>query len=111
MPMVIFSLTQLTPPYWVLENNLVVNALLPETQDEVKGRVVDSETGNPLPGINIFIQATGMGTVTGPDGYFSIEVPGPETVLEFTGTGYIHQVVEIGDQRELTYSCSPGWHH
>lgn len=57
------------PHNCALEYNHVINT---EAQDEVKGRVVDSETGNPLSGVNIFIQATGMGTVTGPDGYFSI---------------------------------------
>lgn len=96
------------PPNWAHENNPVVNAPLPETQDKVKGRVADSETGNPLPGINILIQGTRMGTLTGPDGYFLIEVPGPETVLQFTGTGYIQQVVEIGDQRELYIAMQPG---
>jgi TonB-dependent starch-binding outer membrane protein SusC len=97
-----------TPQYWALENDPVVNTPPPETQDEVKGRVVDSDTGNPLPGINIFIQATGMGTVTGPDGYFSIAVPGPETVLQITSIGYIQQMVEIGDQRELYIIMQPG---
>ena len=39
---------------------------------KIAGVVLDVETGEPLPGVNILVQETTMGATTGPDGYFTI---------------------------------------
>ena len=95
--------------YRELENDLIVITPLELTgaQEEVRGRVIDSETGEPLPGVAILIQGTSLGTVTGPDGYFSIAVPGPEAVLQFSYVGYMQQMVEVGDQSEISVILQP----
>lgn len=39
---------------------------------KLAGRVVEAATGDPLPGVQIFIEATAQGAVTDPDGYYAI---------------------------------------
>jgi len=48
----------------------------------VKGKVT-SATEGPLPGVNIVLQGTTTGTMSDAGGNYSINVPGPETVIVF----------------------------
>ena len=41
----------------------------------VKGSVISAEDGQPIPGVNIRIDGTEMGSSTNFDGFYSIEVP------------------------------------
>jgi len=64
----------------------------PSDEITISGVVVD-EDADPLPGVNIRLKNTGRGTSTGPDGAFSISVPGDgERTLLFSFVGY--QTVE-----------------
>src|SRR4030042_2130965 len=59
----------------------------------VKGKVID-ESGSPLPGVNIVIEGTTRGTVTDPDGFFSIQAEvGQKLMIRFVGMK--SQVIEI----------------
>ena len=62
----------------------------------VTGRVTD-ESG-PLPGANIVIQGTTIGTVTDLEGKYSIEV-NSDDLLEFSYVGYVTQKVKVGERR------------
>lgn len=57
-------------------------------QRTVSGTVTD-KGGDPLIAVNVIVQGTTSGTVTDLDGRYSIQIPGPEAVLEFTFVGYI----------------------
>ncbi len=63
-------------------------------QDQlVRGKVIDI-SGNPLPGVNILIEGTTRGTVTDPDGFFSIQAEvGQKLMIRFVGMK--NQVIEI----------------
>lgn len=56
-------------------------------QQSVSGVVTDN-SGVPLIGVNILIEGTTTGTVSDLDGNFNLDVPGPETILRFSYTGY-----------------------
>ena len=43
-------------------------------QGNVSGSVVDSETGTPLPGVNVVVQGTSTGVSTDFDGNYQISV-------------------------------------
>ncbi len=60
----------------------------------VSGRVVDN-TGLGLPGVNIVVKGTSIGTATDPDGYYTIQVPSETGILEFSFIGMITQEVPI----------------
>ena len=54
-------------------------------QRTVRGGVKDAE-GQPLPGVTVMVQGTSTGTMTGPDGSWSLSVP-EGAVLEFSCMG------------------------
>ncbi|HER08085.1 MAG TPA: TonB family protein [Bacteroides sp.] len=52
----------------------------------IKGKVIFSGTDEPAPGASVVIAGTTMGTVTGTDGTFRLNVEGdPEIVISFVG--------------------------
>ena len=64
----------------------------------LKGLVTD-EAGLPVPGAAVMVQANRtIGTVTDPDGSFSMMVPGDTKVIEVSSLGYITAEVVITSQ-------------
>lgn len=57
---------------------------------KISGKLTE-RSGGPLPGVNITEKGTQNGTVTGPDGYYSISVSGPNAILAFSYVGYMGQ--------------------
>ena len=49
----------------------------------ISGKVTDAETGDNLPGVNIIIKGTSVGTSTDSNGSYSLSVPGDNAVLVF----------------------------
>ncbi|MEX2403919.1 MAG: SusC/RagA family TonB-linked outer membrane protein [Balneolales bacterium] len=64
----------------------------------VEGTVSDAELGDVLPGVNIQVEGSNVGTTTDLDGEYSIEVEGPGSVLVFSFVGYTSEEVTVGDQ-------------
>lgn len=65
-------------------------------QSTVTGTVVEAETGESLPGVNIVLQGSpNVGTSTNLDGEYTIEVPSLDDTLVFSYIGYQEQVVPI----------------
>jgi outer membrane receptor protein involved in Fe transport len=46
--------------------------LMAQTTGKIEGKVVDAETGEPLPGVNVLLQGTNRGAATDVNGYFFI---------------------------------------
>jgi TonB-dependent starch-binding outer membrane protein SusC len=76
-------------------------------QNEVRGQVIDAENGEPLPGVNIMIQGTLIGTVTDFNGEYSITVDDPEAVLVFSFIGYVSSRVRVGENRIINIRLIP----
>lgn len=54
----------------------LANLLFAGTTGKISGRIVDKGTGEPLPGVNVFVQGTTLGSTTDIDGYYTIlQVP------------------------------------
>jgi TonB-linked SusC/RagA family outer membrane protein len=70
----------------------------------ISGTITDGNTGETLPGVNIIIQGTTVGTVSNMDGEYSLKVPGPESVLVFSFIGYLNQEIVVGNQNEINVS-------
>jgi len=66
----------------------------------VTGNVSDAD-GEPLIGVNILVKGTSSGTVTDYDGNYELTVPGEETILIFSYTGYSTQEITVGSQRSI----------
>jgi TonB-linked SusC/RagA family outer membrane protein len=68
-------------------------------QIQVSGRVND-EGGQPLPGVNISVKGTTLGTTTDADGKYSLSVS-PTATLVFSFIGYLNQEVTVNGRASI----------
>ena len=63
------------------------------------GKIIDSQTRNPLVFANVILRSTNIGTVTNADGEFLIKTPSNWEVkeLEVTHIGYQNRVIPLAD--------------
>ena len=61
-----------------------------QQQNTVSGKITDSSTGEPMPGVNITIKGTSTGTITGTDGKYSLSLPGKSATLVVSFIGYTY---------------------
>jgi len=61
----------------------------------VTGTVTEDD-GTTLPGVNVSILNTNIGTITGTNGEYSIEVRSPQDTLVFTFIGYVRYETMVG---------------
>ncbi|MDF1548737.1 MAG: TonB-dependent receptor plug domain-containing protein, partial [Bacteroidales bacterium] len=69
-------------------------------QVNITGKVTDAKDGMPLPGVNIQVKGTSVGTITDFDGNYIISASSGQ-VLEIKFIGYLTQEISIGS--ETTY--------
>ena len=79
---------------------LVISA---QAQKTVSGKVTDAN-GKPMSNVSVIVKGTTVGTTTGADGTYSIQVPAEGKVLEFSYLGFETQTTTIGNK--LVYSPS-----
>lgn len=66
-----------------------------ERQFNVTGVVTSAQEAAPLPGAQIIVKGTTIGTLTGTNGRFSLRVPSPNDTLVFSFLGYRTEEVPI----------------
>lgn len=71
--------------------------LFAQTGSKVEGKVLE-ENGAALPGVNVVVKGTSLGTTTDSEGTFSLVVPDQSAVLVFSFIGYKVQEVTVGSQ-------------
>lgn len=64
-------------------------------QATVAGTVTDAQAGTPLPGVNVRVQGTTIGTTTSPEGRFEVRLPENQRTLVFSFVGYQTREVEV----------------
>ena len=63
----------------------------------VSGTVTD-EKGEALPGVNVLVKGTTIGTTTDAAGKYALEVPDASSILVFSFIGYVSQEVQVGNR-------------
>ncbi|MEX0821246.1 MAG: TonB-dependent receptor, partial [Rhodothermales bacterium] len=87
---------------------------LAQNTGRLAGVVTDGSTGEPLPGANVILQGTQLGTATDVDGnYFIIGVPVGTYDITASFVGYQPQTIQdveinAGYTRELNFELMPG---
>ncbi len=74
-------------------------------QREITGRVVNAESSEPLPGVNIVEKGTTNGTVTDAKGSFSLNIS-ENAVLIFSFIGFVTQEIPAGNRTTLDIMMS-----
>ncbi|CAG5072613.1 TonB-dependent receptor P3 [Dyadobacter sp. CECT 9623] len=67
---------------------------------QVAGKVT-ADNGEALPGVNVTLKGSSVGTTTDTKGEFSLSVPSPSSVLVFSFIGYAKQEVEVGTKTRI----------
>src|SRR5699024_12627800 len=68
-------------------------------QKSISGTVLNNDTGQPLPGVNIIVKdTTTIGTTTDAKGNYTLHVPADKKELVFSFIGLIKKEIPIGDQ-------------
>ena len=72
---------------------------------QIHGVVIDSDTGDPIPYLNVYYDGEGVGTITDIDGKYSIDYRPGWTNLTFSMVGYTTRVEKVSSKtRELNVS-------
>ncbi|MCG8305750.1 MAG: TonB-dependent receptor [Cytophagales bacterium] len=79
----------------------------PMLEKQITGKVISSEDNEGLPGVNVMIKGTSVGTVTGIDGTYKIGVPDEEAVLVFSSVGFLKEEVQVGTMSVIDISLVP----
>jgi len=70
-------------------SNLRINS------NSVKGKVTSSETGEALPGVNVLVQGTSIGTITDFQGNYSVTMPKGSDQLTFSFIGMKSKTLHV----------------
>ncbi len=79
--------------------------LMAQTRD-ISGTITDKTDGSPIPGVNVAVKGTSVGTVTDSDGKFSLKAPQAATMLLVSFIGYTTQEVAIADNVQISLEPS-----
>src|SRR5699024_6988889 len=76
-------------------------------KNEVSGRIIDSETAEVIPGVNILVKGTTTGASTDKNGTFELSVASLQDTLVVTYIGYQRQEIPISGRTEIEVELSP----
>jgi TonB family protein len=67
----------------------------------LKGNVISADDGSALPGVNVIIKGTNIGTITDVEGNFHLSLPADQTEIVFSSIGFESTEVAVGDKEEV----------
>ena len=73
----------------------------------ITGQVTDLASGETLPGVNILVKGTTIGTVTDVDGNYRLTAPDQAETLVFSSVGYTAEEVAINNQSTINLAMAP----
>ncbi len=76
-------------------------------QIAVTGTVTSADDGSVLPGVNIVIKGTTLGTTTDADGKYTLEVPNGNAVLIFSFIGYEPAEISVDSRSVIDHIMVP----
>ena len=73
----------------------------------ITGKVTDLSTGEELPGVNILVKGTSIGTITDVDGNYRLTAPDDAETLVFSSVGYTSEEVAIDNRTTINLEMAP----
>ena len=77
------------------DNLTILSSYSVSQQNVVTGTVTDASTGEPMPGVNIQVKSTTIGTITDAAGKYSLSVTDRNAILVFSFIGYTTREVPL----------------
>jgi TonB-linked SusC/RagA family outer membrane protein len=84
-------------PFWVIIGILAQPAI----SQTITGEVTDATSGETLPGVNVVVKGTAIGTATNAAGEYKLKVPSLQDTLMFSFVGYRVQEVAIDGRTSI----------
>src|SRR5690606_18211364 len=72
-------------------------------QSKVVTGTITDESGSPMPGVNVVIKGTTIGTTTGANGSYTIEA-NSDAIIGVSFIGYVTQEVRVGDRSVINFT-------
>jgi len=89
----------------------VARAAAPRSDNGTKtitGKITSIEDDEALPGVNVIVKGTTVGTVSDIEGNYSIKVPEDgEVTLVYSSVGFTTEEIKIGEQTEVDVNVEP----
>jgi TonB-linked SusC/RagA family outer membrane protein len=73
----------------------------------ISGKVTSQEDGTGIPGANVLLKGTTIGSITDIDGNYSFAIPAAGGTLVFSFVGYVSQEIEIGATNTINVQLVP----
>jgi TonB-linked SusC/RagA family outer membrane protein len=73
----------------------------------VSGTVTSGDDGSPLPGVNVIVKGTTVGTTTDLNGKYALQLTDDQKTLIFSFIGYESQEVEVGGRTVIDLVLQP----
>jgi TonB-linked SusC/RagA family outer membrane protein len=86
---------------------LVISTGLYAQERIISGTITDAKTNESIPGVNMIVKGTTIGTLSGVDGTYQLEVPAGNNILVFSFVGYITREIELGDSKTVNVALEP----
>jgi TonB-dependent starch-binding outer membrane protein SusC len=99
----------LTPKWFVLSMLLALSAAICAMAQDVtvSGRVISGEDQSSLPGVNVLVKGSAIGTVTDIDGNYRLTVAGTDAVLIFSSVGFATEEVNVQGRSVINITLMP----
>lgn len=78
-----------------------------QQQFTVSGQVTDASSGETLPGVNVRVKGTTIGTATNAQGQYQLNAPSAADTLIFSFVGYQSQTVPINERSTINIQLTP----
>lgn len=75
-------------------------------QFAVSGKVTDAQTGEPLPGVNVIVKGTTIGTATNVQGMYKLDIPSAQDTLVYTYIGYVSKKIWVDGRSQINVALS-----
>ena len=72
----------------------------------ITGQVTSLDDGTALPGVNVILKGTTIGTITNSQGKYTITIPDTKGILIFSFIGYISEEIKIGTRKVIDIQLS-----
>ncbi|MCG8306309.1 MAG: TonB-dependent receptor [Cytophagales bacterium] len=80
----------------------------PHMQEKtITGTVTTDEDNTGLPGVNVILKGTSIGTVTDIEGNYKIDVEGESAILVFSSVGYAVEELAVGNKTVIDVALTP----
>ena len=89
----------------VPSSSTVASSIIQQEGRTISGTITD-EQGNSIPGANILIKGTSIGTISDMNGNFELQVPAGQHTLQISFIGYKEKEIAIGNNKKFNVQLS-----